>query len=210
MYFYLIILYFLSLSQQENKKQHTVYIAKIEWHVGIIIKVNDASVEKISALDDFKEYNLVDIGWGDAEFYQSGEDFDLYLASKAILFPTNSVVRIQGYDFGIEQIMNWRDFVFEIELNDGQFDLLCGFIDASFSRNSEEKLIVESEKLSGRIKFYSSGHKYHLFNTCNTWVAEALEKAETGIENPDVITAEELFEELLKFAYPLKIDSTKS
>jgi hypothetical protein len=168
--------------------------------------VNEASIGKIGALGDFSEYRLVDIGWGDSEFYQSGVDFDLYLASKAILFPTKSVVRIQGYDIRIEQIMKWRDYVFEIKLNDRQFDMLCSFIDSSFIRNDENKLNIESDKLKGRIRYYSSGHKYHLFNTCNTWVAEALEKSDAGIETSNVITADELFDELIKFAHLLKTE----
>ena len=206
MYYLAIIISLCSFLQSNNEKDYTIYIAKIEWHVGIILKVDNAALDNVSAIKDFSDYKYVDIGWGDAEFYQSGEDFDLFLASKAILFPTNSVIRIQGYDYGIEQIMNWRDYVFKIELSNEQFDLLCRFIDSSLLRNNQNKLNIESEKLNGRIRYYSSNLKYHLFNTCNTWVAEALENADSGIESSNIITAEELFEELIKFAHLVKVE----
>ena len=170
MYYLAIIISLCSFLQSNNEKDYTIYIAKIEWHVGIILKVDNAALDNV------------------------------------ILFPTNSVIRIQGYDYGIEQIMNWRDYVFKIELSNEQFDLLCRFIDSSLLRNNQNKLNIESEKLNGRIRYYSSNLKYHLFNTCNTWVAEALENADSGIESSNIITAEELFEELIKFAHLVKVE----
>ena len=206
MYFICILYYFTGFLQNGTNETHTIYIAKIDWHVGIILSADEYAKTRIEALEDFTNFNFVDIGWGDSAFYQSTGDFDLYLASKAILYPTNSVVRIRGYNYEIEQILEWRDFVFELSLTEIQFNLLCKFIDKSFARNEENQLVIESEQLNGTIKFYSSIHKYHLFNTCNSWVAEALEAAETEIESSNVVTAEELFEELLKFAHLLKFN----
>ena len=45
-------------------------------------------------------------------------------------------------------------------------------------------------------RFYLSGGEFHLFNTCNTWVAEALESAELEIISQGIITADNLMEKV--------------
>lgn len=189
---------------QSAYAQTKIYIAKIEWHVGIILQVDELSLSKIETLEEFNAFNFVDIGWGDADFYQSPERFDLYLATKAILLPTPSVVRIHGYNKSVEDILTYRDYAFEAELDSSQFNLLSNFINTSFKKDSLNKNMISSERYSGVIKFYHSPHKYYFANTCNTWVAEALEHSGYKINSSKVITAEELFEELSVTAKLLK------
>ncbi len=188
----------------QAKSSNTIYIAKNDWHVGIILKVDDLLISRVDDIDNFKYYDYVDIGWGDADFYQSSEDFDLFLASKAILFPTPSVIRIQGYSAAVHQIFNYRDYAFELELNDLQYQKLCTFINESFERDSANTLIETSQKYNGVVKFYSSIHKYHLFNTCNTWIGEALEFSGLDINSSNITTAEHLYEELLSIGKVIK------
>ncbi len=200
----ILLALFLSFQYQFDTQDKKVYIAKIDWHVGIILKLDENSVKNIKALENFKDFNFVDIGWGDADFYQSNDDFDLYLASKAILLPTESVIRIHGYNQSIDQIIDWRDYAIEVRLQNDQYEKLCKFIDNSFSRDSANNLLITSERNNKRVTFFSSIHKYHLFRTCNTWVAEALYFADQNIDPSNIITSEELFYELVKIGIPLK------
>lgn len=198
----LIILLYFQLTYAQNK----IYVSKIDWHVGIILEVDESSLSQIECLAEFSEFNYVDIGWGDADFYQSTERFDLYLATKAILLPTPSVVRVQGYNNRIEDIIKYRDYTFEILLDSLQFNSLGQFINASFKKDSLNQNIISSEKYSGVIKYYHSPHKYYFANTCNTWVAEALENSGYKINSSNVITAEELFRELAVTSKLLKFN----
>lgn len=199
---YLLISIIFSVFQEKNV--NTIYIAKNDWHVGIILKVDQQLISKINAVNDFKFYQHVDIGWGDAEFYQSSDDFDLFLATKAILYPTPSVIRIQGYSVPIDQIFKYRDYAFELALDDLQYKKLCAFITESFKRDSVNALICTLQKYNGVVKFFSSIHKYHLFNTCNTWVGEALEFSGFEINSSNITTAEHLYEELLSVGKLIK------
>jgi len=199
---YLIISLFFFLFQEKNTKP--LYIAKNDWHVGIILKIDEPLINNIDAVSNFKYYDYVDIGWGDADFYQSSEDFDLFLASKAILFPTSSVIRVQGYALPIVQIFKYRDYVFELELNDIQHQKLCEFITKSFELDSTNSLIITSQKYNGVVKFFSSVHKYHLFNTYNTWVGEALEFSVFEKKKKKIITAEHLYDDLLRIGKVIK------
>jgi Protein of unknown function (DUF2459) len=202
--YYLLIHIVLSFPQIENNER-SIFIAKNSWHVGIILEIDDYLISKIDAIEHFEKYNYVDIGWGDAEFYQSPSDFDLLLAAKAILLPTSSVIRIEGYNNSLNEIINWRDYVFEIKLDSAQYNKLCEFLSNSFNRDSTNQLLQTSEKYNGIIKYYSSMHKYYLAYTCNTWVAESLEYADTEVISSNVITAEELFKELTKIGILCKI-----
>lgn len=202
---YLLITVLLYFSPDEDKN-HTIYIAKSSWHVGIILQIDECLPLKIDAIQQFDKFQFVDIGWGDAEFYQSPDDFDLFLAAKAILLPTPSVLRIHGYKRSLNEIMNWRDFVFEVKLDCAQFNKLCFFINNSFEKDSTSQLIQTSEKYEGIVRFYSSIYKYHAVYTCNTWVAEALEYSGMEVLSSNVITADELFIELSKCGIMMKID----
>lgn len=204
-----LLLYFLPILVFSQNERISVYIAKMDWHVGILVEINEEVIEKIEAAKDFNEFEYIDIGWGDADFYQSPESFDLYLATKAILIPTSSVVRIQGYNWGINDIIKWRDYAFKIDLTYPQFGKFCDFINRSFLKDNENKLLVTSVKFKGAVKFYSSSHSYHVMNTCNTWVAEGLEVAGKNIESSDVTTAEELFMQLLNIGKLIKAEQPK-
>jgi len=57
----------------------------------------------------------------------------------------------------------------------------------------------------GRIIFFKANGEYHLFNTCNTWLAKGLKQA--GIEiTDDIILTEQLFNEAAKVGRVIKVD----
>jgi uncharacterized protein (TIGR02117 family) len=205
MFIYYLLIYIVQCFPQIENNERSIYIAKNSWHVGIILEIDESLISSLDAINQFDKFKYVDIGWGDAEFYQSPSDFDLLLAAKAILLPTSSVIRIQGYNSSINEITNWRDYVFEIRLDIAQYSKLCKFLSNSFSRDSTNQLLQTSENFNGIIRYYSSKQDYYLGYTCNTWVAEALEYAGTEVISSNVITAEELFKELIKIGILQKI-----
>lgn len=198
MYLYYLLIYCLLFCPQFENEKHSIYIAKNDWHVGILLEINENLISKVNEIKQFESFNYVDIGWGDEEFYQSPSDFDLFLAAKAVLIPTPSVVRVQGYDRTLEQIINWRDYTFKVELTDLQYDKLCSFISSSFKKDSNNQLLITSENYGGKVRFFSSKYNYHIAYTCNTWVAEALEFSGLDVESSNVVTAENLMGELAK------------
>jgi hypothetical protein len=141
----------------------------------------------------------VDIGWGDKDFYQSPKEFDLYLAFKALFLPTESVVRIEGYNSDIEDIISYSDYCIKFQLKDQNQIKLLKFIDSSFLRNDKNKLIITFVKANGKIIFFKSKYSYHILETCNKWVAKGFAEAGYEVSPTWIITAENLFEEVKKF-----------
>ena len=186
----------------KSNTEKNIYLIKSYWHVGIVIEIDSASVAGIPVLKRFSKYNFVDIGWGDEDFFQDSE-IDYYNAAKAILFPTKSVIKITAHLSDLAGIIRWSDFCIKLKLTDDQYSGLLEYIDNSFLIEDDEYIFISSFA-EGAIVFYKSGLSYHLFNTCNTWVAEALETAGCGISKSGIITAEDLFVEVKTIGEVLK------
>ncbi len=204
MFFYIIIsltlpynIYAKNNDFLSTPKNFKIYFIKNAWHVGIIFPINNITESQLSILRNFKRYKYVDIGWGDAKFYQhSGINY--FLAVEALLYPTPSVVRVQGYLLDIEYFIKWSDYTVSINVNKTQLKDLLTFIKNSLSKTKNGKYIISSIKLDSDIIFYKSKLKYYLFKTCNTWVADDLRYAGFKVSSFGIITAYQLFRELIK------------
>jgi uncharacterized protein (TIGR02117 family) len=190
-----ILLIFTGPYSYSRSDSVTIYLAKDNWHTGIIIPVNNFVTENLPVIKQFESYKYVDIGWGDEDFYQS-PDFDLYLAAKAILIPSSSVIRIGGYSFPIEQIIEWRDYAIEFVLSKDHFLQMLMFIKNSFTFNENGEYITLNNEKYSSVLFFKSIHKYHALMTCNTWAAEALNSAKITVDSFGLVTAEQLYSKL--------------
>jgi hypothetical protein len=164
--------------------RHIVYIMKNYWHTGIVFAVNNTSIKYIAAIKDFKKYSYIDIGWGDEDFYQS-DGFRLCLGA-------------------IEDYAGSRDFVIRFAFSDEEYRRLCIYIENSFKKNENGHPVITSRRSKGRILFYRSALKYHLFHTCNTWVVRGFKEAGFHASPFCIITAGDLFDRLKEYGEVLK------
>ena len=172
----------------------TFYVINYSWHTGFILKTDSGLDQKLTAAEEFKEYKYLDVGWGDEEFYQR-PDINYYLAAKAILVPTSSAIRIAGYKFDLSTIELMSDYLVEFKTTEDKYLGLLDFIEEAFEKEGEETVLL-SESSGGRIKFYASHKYYHLFNTCNTWIAKGLVRAGIKISKFKIVRSEDLFNEI--------------
>ncbi len=188
---------------KSQKNNYDVYIIKRYWHTGIVFQNSERAVNIITALKDFTVYNYLDFGWGDEVYYQH-PDPGIELGAHAILVPTSSVIRIEGSNASIKKIIEWGDLAIRFELTEEEFLSLCIYIQNTFTIDSNFLPIKTSEESDRRIKFYESHLKYHLLNTCNKWVADAFIYIGYDISSSDIITAQNLYDEIYKFGEVLK------
>ncbi len=207
--FFLSLIFFLNTSSaahqqytilktvQKDSPEITVYLVKQRWHTGIVMETAKIDTNLWKEANQFRQFKYIDAGWGDEAFYQSN-DFDLELAVKALFYPTPSTLRIQGFNLSIEQYASLSDIVLEIKISIQQLRKIIKYICRSYDRNNEGEVTLQIERYNGRVKFYKAKGNYHIFNTCNTWIANALKEAGFQICN-DIIFAEELFGEACLF-----------
>ncbi|HOP63851.1 MAG TPA: DUF2459 domain-containing protein [Spirochaetota bacterium] len=172
-----------------------VYLVNRGIHTGLVIPVNTVSEEKIATIMFFKDQEYVDFGWGDEDYYQK-PGAGLCLGIKAVLLPTSSVMRVEGFSGIFEDVIRRSDFALRFDITELQFIKLCEYIDKSFRRDVSSILVETKRKRHGGVIFFKSVYYYHLFNTCNTWAARGLEAAGLDVSPFMVITAGDLYDEI--------------
>ncbi len=180
-----------------------VYIINYSYHTGIVLPVDSTFKSNFIAAKDFLNYRTIDIGWGDADFYQI-PGFDLYLAAKALFVPTPSVLRLEGIDYPIRAMPENYDFIFLLRMSVSQLLKLIEVINLEFRRTDTGGLLITSEQYSGKVRFYESNRNYHAFNTCNTWIARVLRDGGFNISTFMVITEQDLYNRLKRIAKLIK------
>ena len=175
---------------------HKIYFIKQNWHTAIVFNTQELDSQIFREYDSFSEFSLIDIGWGDEEFYQD-PGFDSGLAVKALFYATPSTLRIEGINLTKKAFFNLSEIVIELEVTDDQFKKICNYINKTFYQNDYGESVILNRKAGSKIIFYKAVGSYHLFNTCNTWLANGVRQAGIEIEE-NILLTEQLFNELAK------------
>ena len=173
---------------------HKIYIINQGWHTGIVLKVSEIDIADIPEIGEFQGNEYIDIGWGD-EIYYRIPGFDAILAVRALLSPTSSTLKIRTLNIPVETYYETYRYCIEYHLTDEEFRKLCRYISSTFLKADDGKPVV-LEKRQNIVYFYKAVSDYHLFNTCNTWVARALEEAGFPVSSTMIISASNLFNEI--------------
>jgi len=187
-----------SVSIVEGKE---IFFIKQRWHTAIVLNTHDIDSTLFPVVNNFQQFKMIDIGWGDEEFYQY-PDFDLELAFRALFIPTSSTLRVEGISIPRELYFDVSEIVVRLTVSNEEFNKILHFIDNTFLRKDNNEVILSSQA-GGQIVFYAAQGEYHLFNTCNTWLAQCLNFAGIPIKT-DIILTEQLFKELAEIGEVIK------
>ena len=83
--------------------------------------------------------------------------------------------------------------------SDGQFrgfDAMTKLFHDEYQRDGDGRAVRLGHGLYGTSWFYAARSRYHLFNTCNTWVTRALSTAGLPVAPAGVITAGEVMRQV--------------
>ena len=80
-----------------------------------MFNVSDLDSSMFREYNYFDDFNLIDIGWGDEEFYQH-QGFDSGLAFKALFYSTPSTLRIEGLNLTKEEYFDLSEVVIELDI----------------------------------------------------------------------------------------------
>ena len=177
--------------ETDNK---TVYIINNYGdHTGIVIPRKDAE-PYMHAFDDFKNARYLEIGWGDAAYYQA-EEITLWLTIKAAFWPTDSVLHVVALQN--DPLVHCSDSeVVALELSKKGFIRLVEFIDNSFALDENREITRLGSGLYGRSRFYRAEGTFYLFNNCNDWSADAIRSSGFPISTFYVLTGANIMYQL--------------
>jgi len=173
----------------------SVYLVNHGWHTGLMVRRADIPHGLWPESADFPAADYLEIGWGDRDFYQALA-FDPGLALKAILFPTASVLHVVGFSGAEERYLPGIE-VIELKVTRSRLERLIRYIHETYAREGAARAPPLRQGLYGDSRFYPAQGKFHLFNTCNTWTARALQAA--GYPVTPTIRAESLMAQARRF-----------
>jgi uncharacterized protein (TIGR02117 family) len=165
-----------------------VYVVTHGWHTGLAMRAADIDFARWRPLPHPARARYLEIGWGERDYYPA-PGFNLWYGFKALAWPTPSVLHVTGFNEPPARYFPASEVV-ELRLARAGFERLLAYITASFEPDPAP--IAPSLYASGA--FYPSREKFHLFKTCNVWVARALREA--GIEMRSSLTTEGLMSQL--------------
>lgn len=187
----------------ESKK---IFIVSHGWHTGIVINKKLITSLLPELHNRFPNSSHIEFGWGDQGFYQSNE-ITSGLTVQAIFWPTESVVHTVGFS-STPEIYFPNSEVKSFCLDKYQYSRLVSFIENSFLKNTDGKIIETKNGIYRNSQFYKGEGDYYLMNTCNKWTAKALKSAGLPISTTFKLTADSIFNFLNEHAKNLPVECT--
>jgi uncharacterized protein (TIGR02117 family) len=164
-----------------------VWVVDHGWHTAIVVRRGDVDPALWPETRDFPAAALVEVAWGDRDFYMATDPTG-WLAVKAAFFTSGSVLHVAG--FGESTLAGLpASTVVELAVASGGFDAMTRFFHDEYRADGEGRPVRLGRGLYGASWFYAARSRYHLFNTCNTWVLRALERAGLDVTAAGTVTA---------------------
>jgi uncharacterized protein (TIGR02117 family) len=156
-----------------------IYVVRQGWHTGFVVPSSTIQTQLPQLYERFGDTPYMAFGWGDKEYYQA-EQITSGLTVKAILWPTESVMKVVAIPERPDIHFTENDLE-ALCLDSKQYALLIGFIENSFYKDSDGKLKKSKNSSDRNSQFYSGEGQYYSMNTCNNWTAKGLKSAGLNI-----------------------------
>lgn len=149
----------------------SVWVVSHGWHTGIVVRRQDVPDGLWPQLRDFAGSELVEVGWGDRDFYMAPAGTS-GMALEAALRPGPSVLHVVGFRGSVERL--FAASVVEIRLSGRGVEQLAAFIEAAYAKDAAGAVIPLGPGQHPGSRFYLARERYHALKTCNVWTARAL------------------------------------
>jgi len=175
-YFLLLIGSPVTSTELTDEKRHTIYVASISWHTGIIVPGYSIPDSLWPVQHNFSKFDYLEIGWGDRDFYQN-QNFNLWFAFKATLWPTATVLHVLPLPKENIELNYLGTKMVELEVTSKELDNLTCFLVSQFELNEQGKVIPLNEGFYINSQFFAGSGKYYFPKNSNVWAAKALKTA---------------------------------
>ncbi len=177
---------------------YSVHVVNHGWHAGLVLRGSDVPAGAWAAKADFPDADYLEVGWGNRAYYMAA-DPSAWLGLKAVAWPTPGVLHVVGSDAVPERFFPAAEIV-EIAVAPAGLQRLLEHLRQSHDLDSAGRPITLGPGLYGHSRFYASREQFHLFKTCNVWVATALQAAGVQVTPTLTLTTEQLMVQLRPLA----------
>jgi uncharacterized protein (TIGR02117 family) len=179
-----------------DEKEYEVYVIQDFWHTGIVFNVEDVNPQIWPEIERYQRFNFIDTGWGDEKFYQADGN-PVLLGARAMLWPTRSVLQVFAFSTRLRSAYGPDSRILRIPVTARQLDELTRFVAETYIRDDDGNIMPSTVYGESRYYFRAAG-KYHLFRTCNTWVAKGFRQSGFDVGTFMVLNANALYRELTR------------
>ncbi len=179
---------------------YSVHVVNHGWHAGLLLRAADVPAGAWPARADFPDAAFLEVGWGNRAFYMAA-DPGPWLGLKAIAWPTPGVLHVVGVDAVPERFFPGAE-ILEIGVAPAGLQRLLEHLRQSHAFDAAGRPITLGPGLYGHSRFYAARERFHLFKTCNVWVAAALQAAGVPVSPTLTLTTERLMAQLRPLALP--------
>jgi uncharacterized protein (TIGR02117 family) len=170
----------------------TIYVGKHGWHTTIIIARSALDSLFPELGQKYPDDQFVEISWGDKRYFMAPDD-DVFLAIRAALIPTKSVIRVVGLPHSPLRYYAPKT-IHPIKIRNDHLSDLVNYIQSDFAKTDSMTLVnIGSSK-----RYYLSETKYWGLRTCNTWVAKALKAGRFPIKPIFSVTSGQVYKKVKK------------
>lgn len=164
-----------------------VYLVAHDGHTGIAVPRADIPAGLWPESRAFPQADYLEVGWGNRDYYY-GRNQGLWGTLNAML-PSPSVLHVAGFRGSPADYFRTNEII-ELAVPVDGFERLVRYIHDAYERTGALPVAALGPGLYGDSLFYPAGDSFHLFRTCNVWIAQALRAA--GLPFRDSITMEGL------------------
>ncbi|MBE0541843.1 MAG: DUF2459 domain-containing protein [Verrucomicrobia bacterium] len=188
-----------------GEPRKTVQVIRHGWHTGVAVRRADVPPGALPVTRDFPKADYVEFGWGDDAYYRTPRPTK-GMALKAALWPTPSVLHVTGFQGTPRATFPASDIV-EVELSAQGWERLAGFIDKTFARDADGRLLPLEKGLYGDSRFYRARGKFYFPKMCNRRTASALRAAGCPITRGYALTAGNVMWQTRRFGHTVPFDA---
>ena len=185
-----------SRSDTQELPAITVHVVSHGWHSGIVVPAALADLHDWPARREFGQAKYFEVGWGDRAYY-SAADPGWWTGLRALLWPSPGVLHIVALQ-GPPQAALPGAPMLAVRVSHEAAQRLAASIADSHERDADGAAIAFGPALYGQGRFYASVERFHLFATCNVWVARRLRDAGLDLRPSFALTPGMLFGQLAR------------
>lgn len=187
-----------NIAAADGPPVRTLHVISNGWHAGILLARSDIPAGLLPEAADFPDAAWLEFGWGDRDYYPNPRP-TMGMALAAGLTPTPAVLHIAGRAALPEAAGKLE--ILPLRVSEAGLRRLVARIDAAMERPSgQDRVTSIAPGLYETSLFYPAHGEFHMFNTCNSWVARKLAWAGLPVTDSGVTMAEDLMVQLRPLA----------
>ena len=175
----------LPVNQAQPKGEITLFLVSNGVHTDVVMPLKNevfdwtSVVNPVDTITDDANVAYVGLGWGERNFYlytPEWKDLSVSNALGALSGLNRTLIHITYYNFEPKE----DDYIVKFSATSEQYQRLTKLLSESFKQEDGKTILLKGIHYQSNDTFYEAKGRYHLFNTCNTWLNDRL--VESGLK----------------------------